>query len=324
MTLGRARLHVLLFVAAVVAMGWFASGCGAGSGASATPAGYGVPQGGYPGWSERALLVLTNAVRIAPLDYRAKYASDFSPSLAAANVLAAYPAARPLRWNLALNESARAHSYDMGTNGCFQHDSCDGVAWNARIEGYYRLSATIGENIAAGYPGPADPRYVMAMWLCDASGSACCADGAGCDGHRQNIMSTAYAALGTGYDDVPSSTYQDYWTQDFGGAADGSAPPLVDGSHVFFPSRSLTFLANYVDLAAPRTVTLVLQGDPVPMTVSLGSPASGTWAATVALGGGCRSYHFEAVDAAGTPWRYPEAGELRSHGEGGCSEDFSP
>ena len=27
-----------------------------------------------------------------------------------------------------LNQSARSHAEDMATNGCFQHDSCDGTA----------------------------------------------------------------------------------------------------------------------------------------------------------------------------------------------------
>jgi len=332
MTLARARFHVFLFVATMVAMSLFAGGCGglpeAGTPAGGSPdggataTGYGVPQQGYPGWNERALLVLTNAVRLAPLDYRAKYASDFSPSIAAAHALEAYPAVGPLRSNLALDESARAHSLDMGTHNCFQHNSCDGTAWNVRIASYYSLSGTMGENIAAGYPAPADPRYAMSMWLCDASGGSCCADGASCDGHRRNMMSSGYQALGTGYANVAGSSYENYWTQDFGGAFDGGSPPLVDGSHILFPSGSLTFLANYVDASPPRSLVVVLEGSAVSMAVSLGTSSRGTRAATVAVGSGCRSYHFEAVDASGSPWRYPAAGEFRTHGERSCSEDW--
>jgi len=327
MTLSRARFHVAAYLAAVFVFGGVANGCGSTAApgtAAAGATGYGVPQAGYPAWAERALLVLTNAVRLAPLDYRAKYAADFSPSLAAANVLADYPAVGPLRWNLGLNESARAHSLDMGENGCFQHPSCDGTAWNRRISGYYSLSSTIGENIAAGYPGPSDPRYAMAMWLCDASGDACCADGASCDGHRQNIMLGAYQALGTGYADVAGSPYQYYWTQDFGGAFAGEAPPLVDGSHIFYPSGQVTFLANYQDGAPPLSVSVVLNGTSVPLAVSLGQAQTGTWAASSAAGSGCRTYHFEAVDASGAPWRFPAAGEFSTYGEGSCALDWAP
>jgi hypothetical protein len=296
---------------------------GGGGGGGGTPAGYGVPQLGYPGWRERALLVLTNAVRLSPVAYRDRYAADFSPSLPAAGALAGYPAVGPLRWNLALNQSARAHSTDMGVNGCFQHASCDGTAWNTRIASYYGLSGTLGENIAAGYPGPSDPRYAMSMWLCDASGGVCCADHASCDGHRANMMSGAYRALGTGYAHVTAS-YQNYWTQDFGGATDAPAVPVVDGSHVFFPAGQVTFLVNHVDDAAPRSVTLVLAGSDVTMALDLGTATAGTWAATVTAGTACRSYHFVAVDAAGVSWRYPASGELRTYGEGSCVEDWVP
>ena len=339
MTLGRARLHVFLAVAAVVAVGLL-SGCGGpldpgataggspdggGSpgGPGSTPAGYGVPQQGYPSWQERALLVLTNAVRMAPLDYRAKYAADFSPSLSAAHALEAYPAVAPLRFNLELNGSARAHSVDMGTAPCFQHDSCNGTPWNVRISAYYKLSGTIGENIAAGYPGPSDPRYAMSMWLCDEFNSACCADGASCDGHRRNMMNAVYQALGTGYASEPGP-YQNYWTQDFGGVFDGGAPPLVDGSHVLFPSGKVTFLANFKDSSSPRSVAVVLDGSRSPLSLDLGAASGGTWALSVPAASGCHAYHFEATDGAGNSWRYPASGELQTYGSGGCTVDWTP
>ena len=231
----------------LVALGILASACGGTTSSTApggggnpggTPSGYGVPQEGFPGWRERALLVLTNAVRLSPIAYRDRYASDFSPSLSAALALSTYPAVGPLRWNLALNQSARSHSTETELNGCFQHDSCNGTPWNRRIASYYTLSGTIGENIAAGYPAPADPRYAMSMWLCDKSGGNGCADRGGCDGHRANMMAGGYRALGTGYATV-SSNYQNYWTQDFGGATDAPAVPLVDGSHIFFPGGKI-------------------------------------------------------------------------------------
>lgn len=319
-------------LALLAALGLLASACGGTSGPSSpgsagdpggTPAGYGVPVDGFPGWRERALLVLTNAVRLSPIAYRDRYAADFSPSLSTAGALSGYPAAGPLRWNQALNRAAREHSVDMGRNGCFQHDSCDGTSWSTRIAGYYKLSGSMGENIAAGYPGPADPRYAMSMWLCDASGGNCCADRAGCDGHRSNIMNGGFRAMGPGHAHV-SGNYQNYWTQDFGGASDAPALPLVDGSHVFFPAGRITFLANFVDAAAPRSLDLVLSGSAVTMSLDLGAAASGTYAASVAVGSGCRGYHFVVVDAAGGSWRYPASGELQTYGEGSCADDWVP
>ena len=343
MTLARARLRVAGSLPLALAVASLAAGCGGltdpvapgglggrgggggGGAGGGSGSGYGVPVQGFPGWRERALLVLTNAVRLAPLEYRARYAADFSPSLSAAGALAAYPAVGPVRWNLGLNQSARAHSLDMATTPCWGHDSCDGTSWSARIHSYYSLSGGIGENIAAGYPGPSDPRYAMNMWLCDApsGGSACCADGAACDGHRRNMMSAGWQALGTGYAYADASPYRNYWTQDFGQTADGTAPPLVDGSHIH-RSGQVVFLATYVDAAAPRSLTLVVDGSSVAMAVDVGSPGRGTWSAALPSSGSCRSYHFAAVDSSGASWRYPSAGELRTAGDGGCTEDWRP
>jgi hypothetical protein len=284
---------------------------------------YGAPSAGFPGPVERAVTVLTNAVRLAPLDYRARYAADFSPSLSAAGVLAGYPAAGPLFWDPGLNQSARAHSVDMALTPCFQHDSCDGTSIWVRIGAYYTRSGTLGENIAAGY---ADARAAMNAWLCDASGGVCCADGASCDGHRRNIMAPGYQALGVGYAQQAGSPYGRYYTQDFGGAAPAlpAAPPLVDGTHLLFPAGQTTFLANYHAGAAPQSVALVLDGGSQALAVDLGSAARGTWSVSLPRGSACRSYHFLAVDGSGIPWRYPASGEFRTAGEGSCAEDYVP
>jgi hypothetical protein len=331
MTLARARLRVTLAVALATLIAALTGGCGGNGvdpvplpgngGDPADPSLYGVPYQGFPSWRERSLLVLTNAVRMAPLDWRARYGADFAPSLSGARALEAYPAVGPVRWSLGLNRSSRAHSEDMARTPCWGHDSCDGTSWSARIRAYYALPGGIGENIAAGYPAPADPRYAMNMWLCDASGSACCADGASCDGHRRNIMSGSWRALGTGYGYAAGSPYQNYWTQDFGGSADAPEPPLVDGSHVFVGSE-IVFLANWAGSAAPRSVSVVLDGAASALALDLGTASRGTWSARMARASACRSYHLAALDAAGNSWRYPAVGEFRTFGEGGCAEDW--
>jgi len=326
MTLASSRRRLAL----AVVLATFAGGCGGnavdtvpGNGVPAGASAYGVPVQGFPSWRERSLLVLTNAVRMAPLDWRARYGADFSPSLASAHALDAYPVVGPVRWNLGLNRSGRAHSEDMALTPCWGHDSCDGTSWSTRIRSYYGLPGGIGENIAAGYPAPADPRYAMNMWLCDQSGAACCADGASCDGHRRNIMSGSWVALGTGYGYAAGSPYQHYWTQDFGGASDGPEPPLVDGSHVFVGSE-IVFLANWAGDAAPRSMSVVVNGAATSLALDLGGATRGTWSTRKAQASGCRSYHLAAVDAAGTPWRYPASGEFRTFAEGGCAEDWRP
>jgi hypothetical protein len=307
-----------------LALASLTAACGpAGPAPADRPGAYGVPVGGYPSTTERTVQVLTNAVRLSPLDYRDRYAADFSPSLSASGVLAGYPSVAPLYWNHGLDQSARAHSLDMASTPCFQHDSCDGTSIWTRIAAYYTLSGTMGENIAAGYP---DARAAMNAWLCDQSGAACCADHAACDGHRRNMMSGAFHALGAGYASRAGSPYGTYFTQDFGGVATAlpATPPLVDGAHLLFPPGQTTFLANYFASADPRSVTLVLDGASHPLALELGVAARGSWSVALARGAGCRSYHFEAVDGPGAGWRFPASGELRTAGEGSCAEDYLP
>ena len=100
------RLPLLL----VLALAGLWAGCGPqgtdpapGNGGPGGDSGYGVPVQGFPSWQERALLVLTNAVRMAPLDWRTRYGADFSPSLAGASALDAYPPVSPVRWSPGLN-----------------------------------------------------------------------------------------------------------------------------------------------------------------------------------------------------------------------------
>ncbi len=284
------------------------------------------PAPGEPGWQERAVLALTNAVRIAPADWKRNWSGGLG-----AGVLDTYPPVAPMRWNAALGASARAHSIDMATTSvttttpCFQHDSCDGTPWTQRIASHYRLSSTIGENIAAGYP---DPEAVVQGWICDPAPnqSACSQDGTSFAGHRQNIMDGTWEAMGAGWVAITVGPFPQYWTQDFGGKAEASATasPLVDGSHLLRTGNTIRFFANYHAGGAPTSVALVLDGASHPLTPALGSAARGTYALDLPRSAGCRSYRFEAVDAAGAAWRYPAAGQLRTSGEGTCTSSFEP
>jgi uncharacterized protein YkwD len=181
---------------------------------------YGVPSNGYPSWQERAAQVCVNAVRMSPLDYRAKYATDTKFSLAAVGALAGYPAVEPVYWVLGLNQAARYHSNDMLQNTCFKHDSCNGMDWTKRVASFYSGGAG-GENIAAGM---SDPRVLVNAWLCDSTGTACCRDFASCDGHRRNIMTDRFRATGFGY---ATDGTKHYWTEGPRGrvAADASPDP---------------------------------------------------------------------------------------------------
>ncbi len=285
---------------------------------------HGVPTAGFPNWQERATLVLTNACRIAPSQYRTTYLPTATGILQSS----VYPAVAPVQWNLGLSQSSRFHSFEMAnTSGCtFAHNSCDGTLWNVRITAYYPTYSALGENIAAGY---ADPLTVVNGWLLDNVGSTPAADNSGSDGHRRNIMSSSFTQLGCGYA-TGSNTYGRYWTQDFARPLSGTGTvcsPIAAGSHLVQSASAggVAFLANFYDAAnlAPQSVSVVVNGATIPMTVHLGAAARGTYRATSALTGACRSYHFEARDSAGTLWRYPVRGELRTFGEGTCAEDYT-
>lgn len=103
----------------------------------------------------------------------------------------------PVRTDERLRTAARRHSADMAAQGYFSHTSKDGSSpWDRiRRAGYPNGMA---ENIAYGYPTPAD---VMNGWMNSA-------------GHRANILNCAAKAIGVGLAYTGSGTA--YWTQDFG------------------------------------------------------------------------------------------------------------
>ncbi len=110
-----------------------------------------------------------------------------------------YPAAKPLKYRAKLATAARRHARDMARHNYFSHDSRSGAgpSQRARAAGY---RGGAGENIAAGYGTVA---RTMRAWL-------------NSPGHCANIMSRSYKHLGIGYAYDSSSTYRDYWVQDFG------------------------------------------------------------------------------------------------------------
>lgn len=271
-------------------------------------AGNGDPVHGHPNYRERAILALTNACRQGPQDYRDQYL-DNSRILKSSN----YPAVAPVYWTLGLNRSARAHSIDMASAPCFQHDSCDGTSLWDRIGRYYEASS-MAENIAAGYRSPL--ASVNGLLL---DGGA--PDHSRGDGHRKNIMAAKFREMGSGSAfGGPNRTYD---TQDFGNGEPDFVTPLVSGSHIL-KDGSITFLASYAarDSRAPREATLRLDGETLPMKVGFGSRSNGTYRATLPEGNECRSYRFHFRDANGKQWLYPEAGVLFTTGEGGCKSEY--
>ena len=111
---------------------------------------------------------------------------------------------KPLQLNDQLTATATAHSQDMALNDYFGHPGLDGRSPEARIlAGGYNAFIT-SENIAAGL---ASPESVVQAWMDS-------------PGHRANILNGKLSEMGVGFyfleNELGSTNYRYYWTQDFG------------------------------------------------------------------------------------------------------------
>jgi uncharacterized protein YkwD len=101
-------------------------------------------------------------------------------------------------WSDALTAAAYGHSKDMADRNYFDHTSADSRVLSDRVNvtGYPWVS--LGENIAAGYPGVAE---VIDGWMAS-------------PGHCRNIMSSGFREIGMACAHNDSSTYKLYYTLD--------------------------------------------------------------------------------------------------------------
>ncbi|MGL6112501.1 MAG: CAP domain-containing protein [Rubrivivax sp.] len=109
-----------------------------------------------------------------------------------------FASAAPLRWNALLAQAAAAHSADMAAMNYFSHTSLDGRSMSDRVNATGYAWASLGENIAAGYPGIDS---VIDGWMRS-------------DGHCANLMNPAFDELGLACaPGAAGSSYPQYWTQ---------------------------------------------------------------------------------------------------------------
>lgn len=111
-----------------------------------------------------------------------------------------YPAAKPLAWNAALADAARAHSADMANNNYFAHAARDGDRAGERAQQAGYRWKRVGENIAAGQDS-ADS--AVNGWLSS-------------PGHCANLMDPQFTEMGAAYAINKKSDLLIYWTQVFG------------------------------------------------------------------------------------------------------------
>jgi uncharacterized protein YkwD len=113
----------------------------------------------------------------------------------------------PLQLNPTLNAAGQAKLKSNVSCAEFSHTPC-GQPFDTVFSGYVQGASSyqIGENIAWGTGSYGTPRQAMNGWVHSA-------------GHRENILTAAYAELGIGY--LPGQTFQGYngatlWSQEFG------------------------------------------------------------------------------------------------------------
>ena len=113
----------------------------------------------------------------------------------------------PLQLNPTLNAAGQAKLKGNVSCAEFSHTPC-GQPFDTVFSSYVQGASSyqIGENIAWGTGSYGTPRQAMTGWVHSA-------------GHRENILTAAYAELGIGY--LPGQTFQGYngatlWSQEFG------------------------------------------------------------------------------------------------------------
>jgi uncharacterized protein YkwD len=113
----------------------------------------------------------------------------------------------PLSLNSTLNAAGAAKLHSDLSCGDFSHTPC-GQPFDKVFAPYVQgaTSYRIGENIAWGTGSFGTPRQTMNGWLHST-------------GHRENILTAAYAEIGIGY--LPGQTFLGYsgatlWSQEFG------------------------------------------------------------------------------------------------------------
>ena len=96
---------------------------------------------------------------------------------------------RPLRLDRRLSRAARRHSRAMAERRFFSHTSLSGASFVDRIRRTGYLSGArswaVAENLAYGSGERASPRAIGSAWMNSA-------------GHRANILSSSYRAIGIG------------------------------------------------------------------------------------------------------------------------------
>ena len=107
--------------------------------------------------------------------------------------------AAALTWSALLTQSSELHTQDMVANNFFSHTGSNGSTLATRVDATGYTWSSLGENIAAGYPGI---DAVLTGWMAR-------------DGHCANLMNPNFNQVGlVCVPGTSANTYNNYWTMD--------------------------------------------------------------------------------------------------------------
>jgi uncharacterized protein YkwD len=110
----------------------------------------------------------------------------------------------PLQVSVTLTQASDWMSNDMALKNYFSHTDSQGRDPFVRMTAFNYKYSTAGENIAAGNASAQD---TFTQWK-------------NSPGHNANMLNANYKVIGIGRAQNSSSTYNWYWTTDFGGTVD--------------------------------------------------------------------------------------------------------
>ncbi|MGC4118364.1 MAG: hypothetical protein QM765_28185 [Myxococcales bacterium] len=317
----------------------------------------GEPADGYPNYGERAILYFTNRVRID-----ANKATDLGCPRNFAGIASKPPL--DLNWNLSwsarfhsrMMQKAPCWQHDsccyiQGTGlSAYCCDVANGAGCSAASEKYTcsgcvtggcagtGIWTRIGTNF--GYAGSAkgenialdqDVKSAFCAWFDEGPWAN---DGQE-HGHFTNIMSEPNGGSGTGQSwnemgagaiDAPTcgGYYGGRYTQDFGFRNSTIKATLPSAIHRPQSGTSLTIGSVWNASAAPRLVSVVVDGTCMPLSLAAGSASVGAYEAAVSISAGCHGYYIQAVDGTGATVTYPTTGSLQAgSAASSCSSDYT-
>ena len=250
----------------------------------------GEPQDGYPSYSERAVLYLTNRARTEPDAFNPDEPYDPSP---------------PLQYDRPLSRAARWQAQHIVEASCWceDHSSCCTVTEGGSGE-VTCSDAPSGCGVTSSVDRVSlwSPRYSGENAALGQQTAEQAVDGwIHSSGHWQNI-NASHTLLGVG-------RFDNAWVQDFGS---GGTPPLAaDGIHLR-SGQSHTFGTTYYQpgTGGPQSAIVIVNGTCHELDLEYGSPELGAFETTLALDSGCHRYYFHITDGDGDYHTYPDQGSF--------------